>query len=86
MLPVKATVKQEYTQTFQWRESPIHDQLQITQLPLRQRDRWQCFRPCREFRLSGRISRQEVLQDPAVGRVRHCKEWKRKLFGVYLES
>ena len=57
--------------TFKGRETAIEDQFQIAKLALAQQDRGQSLGLGLELIMARSVSCEQILEDTAVGRVRH---------------
>lgn len=60
--------------TLKRRETTVHDQLEITQLALREHDGGEGLGLSGELSLAGSIAGKQVLEDTTVGSVGHCEE------------
>lgn len=58
--------------TFQRTETTIENQLQITKLPLREDNGRQLLSFSLQLVVTGRVTSQQVLEDPSMWFVRHC--------------
>lgn len=70
---------QEQQRTFKRRETAGDEQFEIAELALREVESRKSLGLGLELSLTGRIPREEVLEDAAVGSVGHCR-WSGGLF------